>query len=488
MRDYGITRRDFLRHASGAAAFVLGAGLPSANAGGAQGRGANVLLISIDDLNDWIGCMGGHPQAKTPHLDRLAARGMLFPNTHCQSPVCNPSRASMMTSLYPATTGIYFLQPELTASPVARKNTLLPSRFQRDGYHVTGAGKLFHGNQNKKYMPNYAGSFGGIGPKRKQKLTSFPGHPLWDWGEFPRRDEDMPDHKIASWAVRQLRQKHDQPFFVGAGFYRPHVPQYAPAKWFDLYPLESLRLPAVLEDDLDDLSEYAINLTRLKHVAPTHDWVKENDEWKPLVQSYLACVSFVDHQVGKLLDALDNSPYRDNTFVVAYADHGFHLGEKERWAKRSLWEESTRVPMIIAGPGVAKGKVCSKPVQLLDIYPTLLELTGLEPDPRLEGHSMASLLRDPAADWPHIARTSFGPGNYSIRSERYRYIHYNDETEEFYDHAHDAHEWHNLIENADMAKLIDWHRDFLPKTCHEILGKGSTGHAAYEASEAARSR
>ena len=445
----------------------------------------NVLLIAIDDLNDWIGCMGGHPQAKTPNIDRLAARGVLFDNAHCQAPVCNPSRASMMTSLYPETTGIYFLTPDLAASEVASKNTLMPKRFEQEGYRVTGAGKIFHGNQNERYLPNYAGSFGGFGPLPEKKLSSFPGMRAWDWGGYPERDEELSDHKMAAWAVEQLQKKQDAPFFLAVGFYRPHVPQYVPQKWFDMYPLESLQLPAVLENDLADVSDYGINLTRLEHVSPPHDWVVKNNEWKPLVQSYLACVSFVDHQVGKLLDALDNSPAKDNTLVVLYSDHGFQLGEKERWAKRSLWEDVTRVPLIVAGPGVPRGKICSKPVQLMDVYPTLLELAGLEPDTKLEGHSLGALLKNSDAEWPHMARTSFGPGNESIRSERYRYIHYNDGSEEFYDHAEDPHEWKNLIAQPELASAIEEHRAFLPKNPHPILGKDSTGHKAYQASQAA---
>jgi arylsulfatase A-like enzyme len=394
----------------------------------------------------------------------------------------------MMTSLYPSTTGIYFLDPDLEESPVARKNTLLPRRFENEGYYVTGAGKLFHADQNEKYMPNYAGDFGGFGPFPDKKLSPFPGEKLWDWGLFPESDEQTPDHKIAAWGVKQLQKKYDKPFMIGTGFYRPHVPQYAPQKWFDLYPLDTLKLPAVIENDLDDLSQYSINLTRLRHISPTQEWVLENDQWKPLVQSYLACVSFVDHQVGKLITALDASPYKDNTYIVLYTDHGFHLGEKERWAKRSLWEDGTRTPVIIIGPGVAKGKVCTKPIQLMDIYPTLLDLTGMKPDPLHEGHSIARLLNDPEADWPHLARTSFGPGNYAINSEQFCYIHLNDGSEEFYDHATDPSEWHNLINNPSMAKEIDKHRAALPKTKHAILGKRSTGHQAYEASEAARQK
>lgn len=444
----------------------------------------NILLIAVDDLNDWIGCMGGHPQAKTPNMDRLAERGVLFTNAHCQSPVCNPSRASLMTGLYPSTTGIYFLSPDLEESPVATKSTLMPQRFQDEGYYVTGAGKLFHGNQNQKYLPNYAGNFGGVGPSPEKKLTTFPGHVLWDWGAFPERDEQMPDHKIASWSIEQLKKKHDKPLFLATGFFRPHVPQFAPQKWFDLYPLDTLELPKTIADDLGDIPQYGIDITRLKHVAPTHEWVTENDEWKPLVQSYLACVSFVDAQVGRVLDALEESEYADNTYVVLFTDHGFHLGEKERYAKRSLWEDGTRTPMIIVGPGIVKGKKCTKPVQLLDIYPTLLALTGQEADPLHEGHSLVPLLKDPDAPWPHMARTSFGPGNYAIVSERYRFIQYNDGTEEFYDHADDPHEWNNIIGDSAMAAEIKMHRSFLPKETYRILGEGSTGHLSYEATEA----
>lgn len=448
----------------------------------------NVLLIAVDDLNDWTGCMGGHPQAKTPNIDHLASLGVLFTNAQCQSPVCNPSRASLMTSLYPSTSGIYFLNPDLKESPVAVKSKLMPERFREEGYYVTGAGKLFHngGRQNERYLPNYGGAFGHFGPMPPKKISTFPGHPLWDWGVYPERDEQMPDHQIASWGVEQLKKTYDKPLFLATGFYRPHVPQFAPQKWFDLYPLDTLKLPKTIPDDLKDISRYGIDITRLKHVAPTHEWVIKNDQWKPLVQSYLACVSFVDAQVGRVVSALEESPYAENTFIVLFSDHGFHLGEKERYAKRSLWEDGARTPMIIVGPGIARGKKCDKPVQLLDIYPTLLELTGLKADPTHEGHSLVPLLKNPEADWPHVARTSFGPGNYAIVSKRYRYIQYNDSSEELYDHADDPHEWNNVAGNPKYAEIVKQHRLHVPKERHTILGAGSTGHQSYQASEANR--
>jgi arylsulfatase A-like enzyme len=243
----------------------------------------NVLLIAVDDLNDWVGCMGGHPQVQTPNMDALAARGVLFANAHCQSPVCNPSRASMMASLYPETSGVYFLNPDPTASPAMRESVFLPKRFEAEGYHVSGAGKLFHGNQSATYWPNWAGGFGNFGPRPEKKISPYPGHPLWDWGAYPEHDADMPDVKIAGWGVQALANVPEKPFLLGLGFYRPHVPQFAPQKWFDLYPLDTVQLPTVATGDLDDVSSYGIAITRLKHVAPTHEWVLANDQWKAMV-------------------------------------------------------------------------------------------------------------------------------------------------------------------------------------------------------------
>ena len=445
----------------------------------------NVLLIAVDDLNDWIGVLGGHPQANTPHMDRLANRGVLFSNAQCQAPVCNPSRASVMTSLYPSTSGIYFLNPDIKDSPVASKNIVMPRRYEQEGYNVFAAGKLFHNGQglNETHIPNYAGQFGGFGPMPDEKISTYPGHPLWDWGVYPDRDDQMPDYQIASWAEERLAEKQEEPFWMGVGFYRPHVPQFAPQKWFDMYPLESLQLPKTIADDLKDISSYGVDITRLKHVSPTHEWVTKNNQWKPLVQSYLACVSFVDEQVGRVLTALDNGDYGENTYVVLFSDHGFHLGEKERFAKRSLWDDGARVPMIIMGPGIPKGKVIDKPVQLLDIYPTLLELTNLKPDPKHEGNSLVPLLMNTDTEWPYYARTCFGPGNYAIRSERYRFIQYNDGSEEFYDHNKDPQEWYNAINNIEYADIIDRHRLQVPQQRYPILGQKSTGHESYEASE-----
>ena len=442
----------------------------------------NVLLISIDDLNDWVGCMAGHPQAKTPNIDRLAKMGTLFNNAHCQSPVCNPSRASMMTGHYPHTSGVYFLSPDLKEAPVLKNLKTMPEVFADHGYKTMAAGKIYH-RGDKRFFQEYLPT-GGFGPRPPKKISQPHGHPLWDWGIFPDDDNVMPDMKCAKWAVDQLSQKHDKPFFMGVGFYRPHVPMFATKKWFDMHPKDKIKLPAVPSDDLNDLSQYAIDLTNLEHVSPTHEWVTGAGQWEHAVQSYLASVTFADHCLGLVLDALEKSKYADNTIIALFSDHGFHLGEKERWAKRSLWEDATRVPVVVVAPGHKASQKTNRPAELLDIFPTLLELAGLPKDETQEGQSLVPLMKNPKREWKHPAITSFGLGNYSIRSTNYRFIQYFDGSRELYDLRDDPHEWKNLIENPKMLKVIQDHASFIPQKQHPILPGNSTGHKAYGAANA----
>lgn len=442
----------------------------------------NVLLISIDDLNDWVGCLGGHPQAKTPNIDRLAATGTLFENGHCQSPVCNPSRASMMTGRYPHTTGIYFLGPDLAKASALKGVQTLPQVFADNGYKTMATGKIFH-QGDARFFQEYEPS-GGFGPKPSSKISQPHGHPLWDWGAYPSDDDMMPDMKAAQWARDQLDQEHDKPFFMGVGFYRPHVPMYVPKKWFDMHPREQITLPEVQPHDRDDLSQYAIDLTNLNHVSPTHKWVREAGQWEHAVQAYLASVTFVDHCLGLVLDALERSAHAGNTIVVLFSDHGFHLGEKERWAKRSLWEDGTRVPIIISAPGFMAHQRSKRPAELIDVFPTLLELAGLPADPKQEGESLVPLMRDPKMEWEHPAITSFGLGNYSIRSTQYRFIQYRDGSREFYDLSEDPHEWTNLGSDPKYEAVIAQHAVFVPTKQHDVLPGDSTGHQAYEAANA----
>ncbi len=421
----------------------------------------NVLVISIDDLNDWVGCLKGHPQARTPHIDRLARRGTLFANAHCQAPICTPSRASLVSGLYPHRTGLYFLNPGLDASDVTKDRRTLVEHFAGQGYATFGAGKFHHRNE-AKYFQEYGGGMGGFGPLPKEKLSYPDGLKLWDWGPFPEDESRMPDTKVADWVIDRLRKEHAQPFFLVAGFWRPHVPMYAPPRWFEPFPIGKIKLPEVIAGDRDDLSAYATDLTA-GHPAPRHSWFVENNAWPRAVQSYLASVAFVDHCVGRVLDALAESPHKDNTIVVLFSDHGWHLGEKERWAKRSLWNDSTHVPLIIAGPDLPRGQVTYRPAGLVDVFPTLTELAGVDSPSDLDGRSLKPLIEDPSRAWDTPALTTLAPGNHSLRSTRWHYIRYADGSEELYDLQSDPHEWKNLAAHREHAALLQSFRQHVPK-------------------------
>ena len=423
----------------------------------------NVLLISIDDLNDWVGCLGGNTQASTPNIDRLAERGVLFSNAHCQAPICNPSRTSLMLGLRPSTTGIYVNRPWFRLTKRNVNRTTLSQYFGEHGYETITTGKIYHSSRVDK------ASFQLVGPRPGQRLPIDDclvpdiesSSKLWDFGPQVYEEQKFGDAVTASWAVRQIEKKHSRPFFLATGFYRPHVPFYAPQRFFDSHPLGKVHTPDVKQDDCDDLPPAALALTD-HTVPPSHAWFVEKKQWKPAVQAYLASVSFTDAQVGRLLDALDRSPNAHNTIVVLFSDHGFHLGEKQRWAKQSLWERSTRVPLIISVPHGLQGKVCKRPVELLSIYPTLLQLCGLPTRDDLEGVSLQPLLNDPDAAWQHVAMTTYQRNNHAVRSQHYRYIRYADGSEEFYDHRVDPHEWKNLAGQAGMAPLLKQHAAWLP--------------------------
>lgn len=428
----------------------------------------NVLMIAIDDLNDWVGPLGGHPQAQTPAMDRLAARGVTFTNAHCQSPLCNPSRTSLMTGLRPSTTGVYGLAPWFRAVPELENLTTLPQHFKRNGYRTYTTGKIYHGGYPPReqrmaefdvWGPNASV---GAGPAKKLVETPHGNHPLVDWGTFPHRDEDKGDWQVASWAVEQLEaMPDDEPFFMSVGFFLPHVPCYATQPWFDLYPNETLRMPPVLRGDRDDTPPFSWYL-HWELPEPRLSWLREANQWRPLVRSYLATTSFVDSQVGRVLDALEESDHADDTVVVLWSDHGFHLGEKEISGKNTLWDDGTRVPLIFAGPGVTSGERCDRPAELLDIYPTLSELCGLPVREELEGISMAAQLADPAAPRERPAITTHNPDNHGVRSERWRYIRYADGSEELYDTHMDPNEWHNLAADEAYEAVIAEHRRWLP--------------------------
>jgi choline-sulfatase len=430
----------------------------------------NVVFIAIDDQNDWIGAMGGHPLAKTPHIDRLAQRGTLFLNAHCQSPLCNPSRTSLMLSLRPTTTGIYGLSPWFRTLDDWKDRVTLPQHFKAHGYRTLNAGKIYHGGvggpKQREQEFDVWGPGGGIGAKPEKKLigaTPMGNNPLMDWGVFPHKDEDKGDYHVASWAVEQLRSApKDQPFFLAAGFFLPHVPCYATQKWFDLYPDDDSVLPLVKAGDRDDTPRFSWYL-HWHLPEPRLKWVREAHQWRNLVRSYLACTSFVDEQVGRVMTALDEAGLADNTIVVLWGDHGWHLGEKGITGKNTLWDRGTRVPLLFAGPGISRGGRCVQPAELLDIYPTLIDLCQLKPRRDLEGISLMPQLKDAQTPRERPAITSHNQGNHGIRSTRWRYIRYADNSEELYDLEADPHEWTNLAAAPAHAKVISEHRRWLPQ-------------------------
>ncbi len=428
----------------------------------------NILMINMDDLNSWVGPLGGHPQVKTPNLDRLAARGTVFTNAHTQAPVCNPSRASVFTGVRPESSGLYALDPPFRQAPALRGVTTLPQLFANHGYRTYSTGKNFHDPfKQDPALPaeftevGFLGTQGGPRPAKKLKQNINP-EPLIDWGVFPDDDTSQDDWKVADWAIAKLRAiPAAEPFFLAVGIRHPHVPMYASQKWFDLYPDDKLIMPIVPADDRDDLPKYADYL-HWRLPEPRLALLERQREWRSHVQAYLASVSFADHLVGRILDALDGTEAGRRTVIVFWSDHGYHNGEKGITGKNSLWEIATRVPVIISAPGFAAGQRSNQPVELLDLYPTLAEMCGLTAPGQVEGVSLVPWLRNPSLSKEKPARTVAGPGNMAVRSENWRYIRYADGSEEFYDHRADPEEWHNLAGIPAYASLIQEHARWIP--------------------------
>lgn len=433
---------------------VLGILIPGSLLAQSSRGKPNVLFISVDDLNDFPPFGGCYPDAITPNLDKLAKRGVVFSNAHCQFPLCGPSRASLMSGLQPSTLGYDGQMKDSALQTRARElNTeLLHSYFSKNGYKTMAVGKICHRHVPEGSVDASGGRGGfteGTGRLKRnwhQKGTST------DWAMAPERDEQLPDHKAAEWAVKQLQQKHEKPFFLMAGFLRPHVPWYVPKKWFDLYDKEKLTLPPYKKNDLDDVPDMAKKISILEQM-PRTEWAIKNKQWRNIVHAYLACISFADHQVGKVLDALDASSYKDNTIIVLWSDHGYHMGEKNTFQKHSLWERSSHVPLIFAGPGINAGQRCDRVVSLLDIYPTLVEICSLPKNCKNEGRSLAPLMKNPSQSWPFPALTGWKKDSFAVQNDRYRYIRYGDGSEELYDHQNDQNEWTNLADKPGLANV-----------------------------------
>jgi arylsulfatase A-like enzyme len=443
-------------------------------------------------------------------MDRLASRGAVFANAHCAAPLCCPSRAAIFSGQQPFRTGIYHNGPNIRQ--FHPNLVLLPQYFARHGYRTAATGKLLHHRtpdlfdeyftpeqrwsplkntaeaaftpeelSTKPANPRHVARYG----KARDKEAVLPLNRLpsdrnptgaagesFDWGPFDVADEEMGDGQITTWAIERLKQSSNQPLLLCVGYYRPHIPLWAPKKYFDLYQNTSITLPPVVETDLDDLSPTGRRWALEAVTAGAHKTVVENNQWQQAVMAYLACVSFVDAQIGRLLDALDNSPHKDNTVIVLWGDHGWHLGEKQHWGKWTGWERSTRVPCLVVPPNSQKAVVSEQPVSLIDIYPTLIDLCKLPAKTDLDGQSLVPFMKDPSKQARPVIST-FDRGNYSIRSERYRFIHYEDGSEELYDHTADPNEWKNLIDDPTHAGIRAELKKLLPASPAPRLGAPS---------------
>jgi arylsulfatase A-like enzyme len=431
----------------------------------------NVLFISMDDLNDWIGCLGGHPQTRTPNLDRLAKSGVLFRNAHCAAPSCNPSRSAIFSGLPPHRSGLYQNLQKLRE--VLPKAELLPRYFSNQGYWSAGSGKMLHYVIDPPSWDDYFPDKAKDDPfpptfHPKNRPVSLPRGGTWQYGETDWAALDVTDEEfggdwlVTKWIGEQLQRPHEKPFFLACGLYRPHEPWFVPKKYFEPFPLETLQHgPGVKEGDLDDVPAEGQRIARNRYFPH----ILEHKQWEKGIQAYLASIHFADAMLGRVLDALERSPNRDNTIVVLWSDHGWHLGEKEHWQKFTPWRASSRVPLIIrvpkGAPGLAGGTLpggtCDRPVSLTDLFGTLTDLCGLPAKAGIESRSLVPLLRDPASPWPHAAITHLDhPGNFAISTERWRYIHYRDGGEELYDIENDPHEWTNLASKPEhLVKLVE---------------------------------
>lgn len=438
-------------------------------------RKPHVLFIAIDDLNDWVGDFDGHAQAQTPNLDRFCKEGcIVFQNAHCPGPVCGPSRSALLSGFYPSRSGVYGNSQNMLESNLVKTYATLPEYFSKNGYTARSMGKIFHRHATENGADSGHWAFdewfptkGGGGADRKH-ITSrnrnlIDGKPAPDseytrrggsefaWGPTSGPKEEMKDYRTAQWAADQLKQGSEKPLFLAVGLSKPHLPFFVPQEFFDLYPSATTKSNPRREDDLADI----LTPSGKTKFGPTDDylWLKQNGLVNEATRAYLAASSFADCCLGVIFDAIEESPMRDNLIVVVWGDHGWHLGEKLRYRKATGWREATRVPLMIRTPEMKSMRQCNGVVNLIDLYPTLIEYCGLPAKPELDGTSIMSLLRDPRTKWNQPTKTIFGDGNASIQDANWHFIRYKDGTEELYDLKQDPMEWENRIRSGGEEEV-----------------------------------
>ncbi len=444
----------------------------------------NVVFIIADDLRDWIGWMEGNPQARTPNMDRLAKLGLRFTNAHCNFPLCNPSRTSLLTGTLPSSSGVFGNEQDWRRSIQLQGKPTLPEYFRAQGYITAAGGKIFHANHGgpENRLAGWHGGRRGFEqdaawdqrfPAPGVQIPMLPvpvGQNFnglniwhWDWSPLALPDQLTDDGAVVDWTHNFLSEKQDKAFFLAVGLYRPHSPWYVPKAYFDQFPLADIKLPETKPDDLADVPDFA-----KQHLKDGLDKkLQDKGKAKEAVQAYLASIAFCDAMVGRILDALEKGPNAKNTILVFTSDHGWFLGEKQQWHKGKLWEEGTRIPLVIVAPGITKeDTVTTQPVSLVDLYPTLCDLAKLTKPEHLDGTTLLPLLRDPKAKRATPAITTMGGGDkasYSARSERWRYTRYADGSEELYDHDADPHEWINLADKKEHESVKKDLAAFFPK-------------------------
>lgn len=439
-------------------------------------RKPNVLFIAIDDMNDWTGYLQGHPQVKTPNLDRFSEQSVVFHNAHCAAPICNPSRTAVLSGLSPHTSGVYLngRGHDWDKSEAIRNADPLPKLFKDNGYQTLWAGKIFHTRPNEEAMAkmwdDQTHADGGYGPDSihdwiPKSATRFK---AFDWDEWENPDSDFADVNNTQKIVEFLGRKHDKPFFAAMGFYRPHNPWTAPKRYFEPFPIDQVVLPETIEEDLEDVPEAAI---QIRDSAAVHSELVKIGQNKPLVRAYLASIYFMDDLLGQILDALEASDYADNTIVLIWSDHGFNHGEKEIWGKSALWEQTTRCVTMIQTPGGPSWSV-AEPVNLIDLYPTLLDLCDLpQPQQTLDGISLKPQLDGVEATRSKPSITWYGADNVAVRSKDFRLVQYFDGSVELYDHRNDPKEWFNLAENPEYSSIVEKLLKEIPSERAKPVGK-----------------